>query len=410
MSPLGVEGHYEYTFVPIYEGDRITMIVGTTRDVTARRLADREREQVLERLRQSEEQFRHFADAMPQLAWIADADGYIRWYNCRWHEYTGTTQAQMEGWGWQSVHHPDHLPQVLARWAASIASGEAFEMSFPLRGADGRFRWFLTRATPMRDASGTILRWFGTNTDVDDQRQAASEKEAALAAAADAIRFRDEFLTIASHELKTPLAGLLLQIDVLERLGPTQGVDGAVQARLEKLRLSARRLDRLIVEMLDISRVSQGRLLLERGPTDAAALAEEVCARYAAEAHAVGSTLTLEADAAVVGPWDAMRIDQVMTNLVDNALKYGRGRPVEVDVRAGPGVCILRVVDHGIGIAESDCARIFDRFARGVSTRQYGGFGLGLWIVRQIVEAHGGRIEVSSTLGAGTAFTVTLPR
>jgi PAS domain S-box-containing protein len=119
----------------------------------------------------SERQFRDLADSMPQLAWMARADGWVFWFNKGWYEYTGATPAEMEGWGWQSVHDPATLPQVLERWRRSIATGERFEMVFPLRGADGTFRSFLTRVTPVRDAEGRVMRWFGTNTDITGQRE-----------------------------------------------------------------------------------------------------------------------------------------------------------------------------------------------------------------------------------------------
>jgi PAS domain S-box-containing protein len=144
-----------------------------------------ERQQAQEALRQSEERFRALADAMPQLAWIARGDGFIYWYNHGWYEYTGTTPAQMEGWGWQSVHDPKLLPQVLERWKASIATGQPFEMTFPLRRADGQFRRFLTRGHPLKDASGKVVQWFGTNTDVDELTQA----EEALRRSQDRLEF-----------------------------------------------------------------------------------------------------------------------------------------------------------------------------------------------------------------------------
>ena len=126
-------------------------------------------------LRESEDRFRTLANAMPQLAWIGRPDGHLVWYNQRWYQYTGTTPKQMEGWGWQSVHDPDELPKVLERWKASIATGEPFEMTFPLRGADGHFRPFLTRGYPLKDKDGRILQWFGTNTDITELKQAEEE-------------------------------------------------------------------------------------------------------------------------------------------------------------------------------------------------------------------------------------------
>ena len=128
-----------------------------------------------EALQKSEEQFRTLANAIPQLCWTANADGWITWYNRRWYEYTGTTPEQMEGWGWQSLHDPEVLPRVLERWGVSVASGTSFEMVFPLRSADGVFRPFLTRVMPLKDADGNVMRWFGTNTDISEQKQIEAE-------------------------------------------------------------------------------------------------------------------------------------------------------------------------------------------------------------------------------------------
>lgn len=127
-----------------------------------------ERNRAEEAARESEERFRSMVDAIPQLAWMADPDGYIFWYNRRWYDYTGTTPEQMEGWGWQSVHDPELLPAIVDKWKQSLEAGVPYEMEFPLRGADGRFRRFLTRAFPLKDSEGRVTRWFGTNTDVSD--------------------------------------------------------------------------------------------------------------------------------------------------------------------------------------------------------------------------------------------------
>jgi PAS domain S-box-containing protein len=141
-----------------------------------------EAERAAAALRASEAQFRAMADSMPTLAWTARADGHIDWYNARWYEYTGTTPAAMAGWGWQAVHDPSVLPTVVERWTAALAAGQTFEMEFPLRGADGRFRTFLTRVAPVRDEAGRVTRWFGTNTDVEARREAAAERERLLLA------------------------------------------------------------------------------------------------------------------------------------------------------------------------------------------------------------------------------------
>jgi PAS domain S-box-containing protein len=154
----------EMTITPVRSADgAIHNFLAVKEDITERKRAE-------EALQQSQAQFRTLANAIPQLCWIANADGYIFWYNERWYEYTGTTPEQMEGWGWQSVHHPDTLPKVLEGWKGSVASGKPFDMVLPLRGADGLFRPFLTRVMPVKDATGKVVRWFGTNTDVTELR------------------------------------------------------------------------------------------------------------------------------------------------------------------------------------------------------------------------------------------------
>src|SRR5512142_1334877 len=151
---------------PLRDGrQQIMGCVVTLTDIT-------ERNRAAAALQQSEERFRTMANAIPQLAWIAKPDGYIYWYNQRWYEYTGTMPEQMEGWGWQSVHDPQQLPEVLERWEKSIATGEPFDMVFPLLGSDGVFRPFLTRVMPLKDDQGRVHQWFGTNTDVSEQKQA----------------------------------------------------------------------------------------------------------------------------------------------------------------------------------------------------------------------------------------------
>ena len=163
--------HLLVTWTPLPPRDaRPGSILYLSLDITARKLAE-------EALRGSEMQLRTLADAVPQLVWMAEPDGHIFWYNQRWYDYTGTTPAQMEGWGWQSVHDPEVLPGVMESWKASLETGEPFEMEFPLKGADGIFRWFLTRVNPLRDAQGHVVRWFGTNTDIDEQRRLTRERE-----------------------------------------------------------------------------------------------------------------------------------------------------------------------------------------------------------------------------------------
>jgi signal transduction histidine kinase len=241
--------------------------------------------------------------------------------------------------------------------------------------------------------------------------------------AQEAIRLRDEFLSVASHELKTPLTPLTLKLEVLQKRMRTQAADGpeegataaALHARnLEMLEVAMRqvhRLGRLVTDLLDVTRITAGRMRLERGPVELSALAAEVIARFEPQAQRARASLTLAEGAEVTGVWDRERLDQVVAILVDNALKYGAGKPVTVRVRPEAGDrASLSVVDGGIGIPADALGRIFERFARAVSDRHYGGLGLGLYIARKIVEEQGGTLEVQSLPGQETVFTVTLPR
>jgi signal transduction histidine kinase len=227
--------------------------------------------------------------------------------------------------------------------------------------------------------------------------------------AQEAVRARDEFLSIASHELKTPLTSLALQSDSL-RLSARRGDAEALIRKVEVIRRSVDRLARLVGSLLDLSRITAGHLELEVEEVDLADVAREVVGRFEEEALRAGCALRLDAPAPVTGQWDRMRLDQVLTNLLANAVKYGPGKPVDVRVQGEPGRAVITVRDHGIGISAADQQRIFERFERAVSKRNYGGFGLGLWIVREIVEALGGAVRVESAPGLGSTFTVELTR
>jgi signal transduction histidine kinase len=228
-----------------------------------------------------------------------------------------------------------------------------------------------------------------------------------------AVRVRDEFLSIASHELRTPLTPLRLQIhDLLDRAREKKLLaqpPERVTARLESASRQVDRVARLVSNLLDVSRIAAGRVALEREELDLTALVREVLERAEPEAQRGGYRLSLDAPAPVIGHWDRLRIDQALTNLLSNALKYGEGRPIDVRVVAEDAKALVTVRDHGIGIAPEQLERIFGRFERAVSERAYGGLGLGLYIVRRFVEAHGGVVRVESRAGEGSAFTLELP-
>jgi len=235
---------------------------------------------------------------------------------------------------------------------------------------------------------------------------------AAIAERSRAVDARDEFLAIASHELRTPLTALHLHIQTelrgLRREAPLERT-GAIQ-RLETTQRMALRLERLVDELLEVSRIIWGRLQPDREDVDLVALVRESLLRQQQELLNARCQVHLEVEGAVSGHWDRGRLDRVLDNLIGNAAKYGAGKPIELRLHGEKEHVRLEVRDHGIGIDPADQARVFERFERAVSRRQYGGFGLGLWISRKIVEAHGGTISLMSQPGAGCTFSVELPR
>jgi PAS domain S-box-containing protein len=696
------------------EAGAVSFIVHALEDLT-------EVSQLRELASAGEAQFRALFDSMPQLGWTARPDGYIDFYNRGWYEYTGTTFEEMQGWGWERVHDAELLPEVNRRWKQALASGTLFEMEFPLRRHDGTYRWFLTRARPLRNSEGKIVRWVGVNTDVHErrtQREAGEQRfarlieairdyavflldrtghvmswnpgaerikgyradeiigrhlsifytpeeaqtgkaerelevatrtgrfeeegwrvrkdgsrfwasviltavrdergellgfakvtrdlterrraeeeriqlvrsEVARAAAEaagerfrflaessallastldfeatvrnvaasvvprfadwcvvelledeklktvtvvhvdpakvafarelqerwpgspdsptgayhvlrtgqselyetlsdellratvsdpdqlrvmhelqlrsamvvpiqvrertvgaisliwaesnkqytrddvslmeelgrrigmaiesaqlyresqDSVRLRDEFLSIASHELKTPLTTLQLQVSGLQRhAGKLADVPiPKVISRVETIDRQVQRLTGLINGLLDVSRATAGRLHLDLSEVDLGEVTRQAVDRLRDDLASAACTVTVETEK-VVGHWDRLRLEQIVTNLTTNALKYGAGRPIEISARQTDGVAELSVRDHGIGISDADQQRIFGRFARAASAEHYGGLGLGLWIVQQFVEAMHGSISVESKVGEGARFTVKLP-
>ncbi|GEL69902.1 sensor histidine kinase [Myxococcus virescens] len=228
-----------------------------------------------------------------------------------------------------------------------------------------------------------------------------------------AIRAREEFLAIASHELKSPLSALQLQVQNL-RTALERSPDAVPWERLHRgldlVGRQAKRQAKLIDALLDVSRIHAGRLELNPEPLDLGALVREVAERFEPELAGAGTHLTLTLPLEAHGHWDRLRLDQVLTNLVSNAMKYGRGNPVQVALSSTETHVRLDVRDAGIGIPPEHLSRLFHRFERAVSGRDYSGVGLGLWIVREVVEAMGGHVTVSSELGVGSTFTVVLPR
>lgn len=384
------------------------------RDVSANRRAE-------EALRQSEERFRMLADNISQFAWTADANGSIYWYNQRWYDYTGATLEEMQGWGWTKVLHPDHVERVVKRIQYSWDTGRPWEDNFPLRGTDGSYRWFLSRARGIRDEGGNVLRWFGTNTDITELRDLEEKIQRQAAQLVDESHRKDEFLAMLSHELRNPLAAIHYAEQVLRAQGngsnsPTQ------QAAREIIHRQVDVLTRMVGDLLDVSRVVSGRIQLQRSPMDLNQIVRQavdtVRPLYEKCSHKLRLNLAGEPLWADVDP---IRLEQVFVNLLTNAGKYtDDGGHIEIISErvedGGLDVICFQIRDDGIGIDAALMPHIFDLFTQADRSlaRSAGGLGIGLSLVRRLVQLHEGTIEAfspprDSAGGKGTEFILRIP-
>ena len=351
-------------------------------------------------LRRSQAELQALANSVPQLVWMANPDGFITWYNRRWYEYTGTTPAEMEGWGWQSVHDPAVLPSVIERWSESIRTGKPLDMVFPLRGADGLFRPFLTRVAPAHDEHGNVVRWFGTNTDISEQR----ETENALRAVNAEL---EQFAFVAAHDLQEPLRTIHIFSELL----------------LAPLRFCHRPAGIGIRRLCPVGCAQDGEphpgpspLLTPAAWRGGTGRRPWISTRCSAIRWMSSRTRSLRKKRYRSGQsaGSSGRTTQIMLlfqNLISNALKYRkRSDPPRVSVTAElqGREWIICVSDNGIGFDQRYAERIFGLFRR-LHSSEYPGTGLGLAICRRIAEAHGGRIWAESQPDAGARFYVALP-
>ncbi|MGE0314406.1 MAG: chemotaxis protein CheB [Lautropia sp.] len=372
-------------------------IVGASADITDRHLLQAA-------MRESEDRFRTLADNVSQLAWMTRGDGWIVWYNSRWYEYTGTTLEQMQGWGWRTVHHPDHVARVERKFREYVARGQAWEDTFPLRGASGEYRWFLSRAVPIRGADGTVVRWFGTNTDVTQLREIEEKLR-------EADRQKDNFLAMLSHELRNPLAAIQSTAEVLK----SGKAEGAVLAGAHQiLERQAAHMARLVDGLLDIARIVRGRIQLDNEVLDLVPL----CRSAVAEALALprAKAVHLRPDMPSESLWvrgDRVRLAQILNNLISNAHKFTpEGGHIDVRARRDDHKAVVTVRDTGVGIEAELLPHVFEIFLQGRQPvdRSQGGLGLGLSLVKTLTELHGGTVAASSEgAGKGAQFTLSLP-
>lgn len=352
----------------------------------------------------SDERFHTLTEAMPQMVWITNADGLTNYFNAQWMERTGTTLEENLGEGWTKVLHPEDRDKALVIWNNAMTSG-SYDLEYRVRMADGTYRWHVARGVPTYGEDGKIKQWVGTTTDIHMQKQTQSDLQKALVA-------RDEFLSIASHELKTPMSVIKLQAQLTRRnldAGDHEAIIPKLGRYSDTTERNIQRLTRVVDDMLDISRVSTGKFNIEVEDVKINDLIEETLERMTPVFKESGCQLEWTPSENVHASWDKFRIEQVLINLLTNACRYGRGKPISLTAYTENDQIIIKVKDHGIGIASQDHQRIFERFERATTTADVAGLGLGLFIVKNIVDLHRGKITVNSKIGEGAEFIVALP-
>jgi PAS domain S-box-containing protein len=379
---------------------------------------DLARDQAIEPLVRGEVAFRLLVDAVQDYAiFLLSKEGRVLTWNRGAERIKGYTADEIIGQHFSAFYTPEEReagrPMRLLGWAAE--SGRFEDEGWRVRKDGTRF-WADVIVTALTDESGVPYAYAKITRDLterkaneDRQRQLLAEQRA-RAAAEEALLARDRFLTIASHELKTPVASLGLAAESLLRARESGKLDEArLEGGLTRILTATKRLGALVTELLDISRLTSGQMPYDRAPTDLVALTREVIARFVDADEA--DRIRLDAPEEVIAEVDASRFDQVVTNLVDNALKYSDA-PAEIDVtiRQEADAVEIAVADRGMGLTAPSSEWIFEAFGRGVGVEHIPGLGLGLHIASQIVGRHGGRISaVTRTDGPGTIFVVRLP-
>jgi PAS domain S-box-containing protein len=504
----------DYAIAPVYNRDgELTHLLASAIDISNRKNMENA-------LRENEENFRNLADSMPQLVWITRPDGYHEYYNQRWYEYTKTTYDDTKGKGWSSVLHPDDYDKALELWNHSLKTGEPYQIEYRIRnGSSGEFKWFLGRAVPVKDEYGTIKKWFGTCTEIHEQKEiedALRRSEAQFKALVDtdiigvmrskvsgeileandsflnmlgytrtelddskmdwhaltpmeyseqskkavadlfetgfakpfekeyirkdgtrvpvivgsslldrdsgeAITFilditerkkleqrKDEFIGIASHELKTPLTSIKGYTQILERIIYQMG-DEKLQKYLHRTNMYIDRLDSLIADLLDVSKIQAGKLQMDFSEFVFDELIRDSVDEMLHTNRKHEIIITGSSDSVIEG--DRHRLEQVFTNLLSNAIKYSpNSDKIIIHVEKQGPIIHVAVQDFGVGIPASKISRLFDRFYRVEETsKRFSGLGIGLYISNEIIQRHGGKMWVESDLNRGSTFHFTLP-
>jgi PAS domain S-box-containing protein len=361
-----------------------------------------------EALREAEERFRTLANNISQLAWMADEKGHIFWYNQRWFDYTGTTLEEMAGWGWQKVHHPDHVVQVVVKIGQCFETGEVWEDTFPLRGRDGSYRWFLSRAVRFCSPDGKIFRWFGTNTDITERKESEEQLVRTVGELKRSNEDLEQFAYVASHDLQEPLRMVASYTQLLAKRYKGR-LDSDADEFIGYAVDGSNRMQGLIQDLLAYSHAgANGKALRE---ISSERVLNEALTNLRGSIEESGAVVTHDSLPVITS--DDTQLVQVFQNLVANAIKYRSAEAPHVHVSAaknGGNEWIFSVRDNGMGIAPQYFDKIFVLFQRLHGQKEFKGTGIGLAICKKILERLGGRIWVESQPEMGSTFLFALPR
>lgn len=403
------------TATPLHENLKPRGTVVELRDVTEERLVAKE---VADR----EAQLRFMAESMPQKVFTATPDGDVDYFNPQWMEYTGLSFEQIREWGWLQFIHPDDVEENVRAWKYSIATGEPFELEHRFRRYDGTYHWHISRAHAMRDQQGKIIKWIGSNTDVEAVKKTLSRKKQ-LEDITESLkeqrkqlialnRAKDEFISLASHQLRTPATGVKQYLGMVLD-GFAGDVTDTQRHMLDQAYLSNEREITIINDLLKVAQVDAGRVRLVKKPADMRQLIERVLAdqRSKFDERKQDVVFQCKHPAVVVG-MDEDRMHMVLENIIDNASKYTpSGKRICVSLDISRYEVTLSVEDEGVGIDEHEMDKLFRKFSRldNPLSVTVGGTGLGLYWAKKIVDLHDGTIEVESEVGTGTTFRITIP-
>jgi PAS domain S-box-containing protein len=333
-------------------------------------------------------------ESIPQMACTIDAEGNTDYYNKRWYDYTHQTPEEALGWGWKNTHHPEDVEESLETFVSGLKMGLGFTYEARLLNArDNEYRWHLMKVTPVKDQADMIKYWIGTATDIHEQKMLEQNK--------------GQFLNIASHELRTPLTTLMGYLELMEDALKDQNYKD-LSAFLGKSSGSAQRMNRLVNDLLNLSSIDTGKIAeFHKEKLNIGKFIKDILLDYKQLHPDKEFHFNSSSSPKVLG--NAFRLEQVMDNLISNAIKYAPGSPIYVEVKKLNDHVLISVKDKGEGIPEDKLQAIFDRFYRVRENSITSGLGVGLFITREIIEEHNGRIWAESKSHKGSTFRFTLP-